>query len=93
MTFLVMTALNALVLLGVERLFRLGVRGRAALSLVYLTWTLADAIWTARENPDHMFGAFVFSFLDSVLPLVLWQLASSWIRHSVERRRGKSPTS
>jgi hypothetical protein len=93
MTFLVMTALIALVLLGVERLFRLGKRGRTALSLVYLTWTLVDAIWTAHENSGHGIFAFTMSFLDSVAPLVLWQWASAWIRQSIERRRSKSPIS
>ena len=91
MSFLVVTVLAALALLGVEWLFRLGKRGRIVLALVYLTWVLVAAVLTARENPNHGIGAFAVSFFDSVLPLGLWQWISSWIRQSIERRRNQPP--
>lgn len=97
MTFLVMTALIVIVLLSFERLFRLGRQGRTVLSLVYMTWTLVDAIWTAHENSGYGIFidclAFTMSFLGSVAPLVLWQWVSSWIRQSIEHRHKKHSVS
>lgn len=87
MIYLGMIVLSALFLLGVEWLFRLGRRGRKILAVIWLVWTLVDAILSARQNPDNEFLAFVFSFLDSCAPLVLWQWISSSIRKSIERRK------
>jgi hypothetical protein len=92
MTFIGMTALVVVLLLGVELLFRLGKRGRLVLTLVYLTWTVVDAVLAIGQNAGHEFGAFTFSFLDSIVPLVLWQWISSWIRRSKEQRKaGNEP--
>jgi hypothetical protein len=86
MIFVGMTIFVALLLLGVEWLFRLRKRGRMVLTVIYFASTVVDAVLTARQNPGHELGAFAISFLDSLVPLVLWQWVSSWIRQSRERR-------
>lgn len=80
MIFVGTTILITLLLIAAERLFHLGKRGRAILTTIYLAWTVVDAILSANQNPGHGLGAFTFSFLDSLIPLVLWQWISSWMQ-------------
>lgn len=74
--------LAALVFLGLEWLFRLAHRGRIVLGSLVFVGALIDALWSASENPGHRGFVFVVSFLDSMVPLMLWQWVSSWIRGS-----------
>ena len=87
MTFLVVSVFTALVLLGLDWLFRFRTWSRITLVFVCLAWALTDAILTTRHNPGHELGSFIFSFLDSMVPLVLWLWVSAGIRASRERKR------
>jgi hypothetical protein len=88
MIYIVTIIVGTMVLLVVEWIFRLGKRGRKVLTAIILAWAVVDAILSAKDNPGFMAGAFFFSFCDSLVPLVLWQWASSAIRNSRERRKG-----
>lgn len=90
MIFVSMMIVVVLLLLGVERLFRLKERGRTVLTAVYFTLVVANAIWSAVQNTGHSLAGFVIGFLDFAVPFVLWQWISSAIRNSRERRRRKT---
>jgi hypothetical protein len=87
MIYIATIIFGTIVLLGVEWIFRLGSLGRKVLTVIWLAWAVVDAVLSAKDSPGFMVGAFFFSFFDSLVPLVLWQLASSAIRNSRERRK------
>ncbi len=92
MLYLAALVIDALALLGIEWLFRLGNRGRRVLIIICLVWAAVDAVLSARDNPGHMFIPFVLSFCDSMAGLVLWEWVSSWIRGNREHLRKGRPS-
>lgn len=86
MGLLLATAITVAILLAVERVLRLGSKGRGVLIAVVVAWALWDAIQTVRMNQEHRGVLFLVSLADSAVALVLWLWISSWLREAESRR-------